>query len=722
MKQPVSGSSPVRQSVDWPSFLARQDPLWTELPSEWYDAPFLGNGELGTLVRRIGEREIRWDAGSSFVQDHRQEDDYSFRSSQILNRGRLPIGHFVLRTRRRITGGTMRLRLWDAEATGTIDTEAGRIEWRTLVHARDMVFLVELRPEAGEADATFDFVPEKAESYRMSRLLAAPLNPLTLSEEFRARYRPNPPPALTELPGGIRACEQLLAAGGATVTAWHTAAAGPHGGRDVLVTIQHTYPGMDAHGRARAALTEALATDRAGWIEAHRAWWHAYWPESFLSVPDRFWESFYWMQMYKLACATRADRAVIDNQGPWAQPTPWNGTWWDLNVQLSYSPVPTSNRLHLGQSLVRLFRERFQDLVDTVPTEMRHDSAALTTTTSMTDLRGELVGPGCEGDTVGRITGNLAWICHNLHQIYRHGMDVTMMRELLYPLLKRAVGYYRHYLREGADGKLHLPATFSPEYEVAPDCNYDLAGLRWGCTTLIELARRQGVDQKLVADWQGVLDRLTPYPTGEHGFSIGAGVELTKGHRHWSHLLMAYPLRELTPESGGADLIRRSLAHWHSFSSGLAGYTFTGGASFHALLGDGDAALRSLNGLKPYLHQSTMYQEAGPCIETPLHAAQAIHEMLLQSHGGLIRVFPAVPAAWADVAFHDLRAEGAFLVSALRRAGKTRWVRIKSLAGEPCRVRPGLVDGEILELPLRRGEERLLRGGVTEEPVVSPVR
>ena len=44
--------------------------------------------------------------------------------------------------------------------------------------------------------------------------------------------------------------------------------------------------------------------------------------------------------------------------------------------------------------------------------------------------------------------------------------------------------------------------------------------------------------------------------------------------------------------------------------------------------------------------------------------------------------------------FRDLRAEGAFLVSANRRAGRTQWVRIKSLAGEPCCLQPG-IEGKI---------------------------
>jgi hypothetical protein len=79
----------------------------------------------------------------------------------------------------------------------------------------------------------------------------------------------------------------------------------------------------------------------------------------------------------------------------------------------------------------------------------------------------------------------------------------------------------------------------------------------------------------------------------------------------------------------------------------------------------------------------------------------------------VIRVFPAVPPDWADVRFHDLRADGAFLVSAERSGGRTRWVRIKSLAGEPCRIRPGF-EGEIAVLAARPGALKPLGGGTYE--------
>jgi alpha-L-fucosidase 2 len=89
-----------------------------------------------------------------------------------------------------------------------------------------------------------------------------------------------------------------------------------------------------------------------------------------------------------------------------------------------------------------------------------------------------------------------------------------------------------------------------------------------------------------------------------------------------------------------------------------------------------------------------MYTESGPVIETPLSGAQSLNDILLSSWGDRIRLFPGVPDGWKDVTIHNMRTEGAFLVSAVRKDGKTQWVRVKSLAGEPCRIKPAL-EGEI---------------------------
>ena len=86
------------------------------------------------------------------------------------------------------------------------------------------------------------------------------------------------------------------------------------------------------------------------------------------------------------------------------------------------------------------------------------------------------------------------------------------------------------------------------------------------------------------------------------------------------------------------------------------------------------------------MEPNTFYAEAGPVIETPLSAATSIQDLLLQDWGGALRVFPAIPSAWSEAAFDHLRADGAFLVSAVRHNGRTAWVRIESLAGQTCRL------------------------------------
>jgi alpha-L-fucosidase 2 len=52
-----------------------------------------------------------------------------------------------------------------------------------------------------------------------------------------------------------------------------------------------------------------------------------------------------------------------------------------------------------------------------------------------------------------------------------------------------------------------------------------------------------------------------------------------------------------------------------------------------------------------------------------------------------LRVFPAVPAHWRDVAFRDLLTEGAFRVSAIRRRGRTTWVQVRATVDRRMRLR-----------------------------------
>jgi hypothetical protein len=180
------------------------------------------------------------------------------------------------------------------------------------------------------------------------------------------------------------------------------------------------------------------------------------------------------------------------------------------------------------------------------------------------------------------------------------------------------------------------------------------------------------------------LQNLTDYSKDDAtGFNIGLNVPLLVSHRHYAHLMMIYPLRVFKPDNAeNTKLIEKSLSHWTGLKGALEGYTFTGAASMSALLHKGNDALQYLNGLlDKYIPPNTLYREAGPVIETPLSAVASINEMMLQSYDNEIHVFPAVPDAWKEVSYQNLRTEGAFLVTAKRAGGKTVYVKIKSLAG-----------------------------------------
>ena len=190
--------------------------------------------------------------------------------------------------------------------------------------------------------------------------------------------------------------------------------------------------------------------------------------------------------------------------------------------------------------------------------------------------------------------------------------------------------------------------------------------------------------------------------------------------------------------------MEKSIAHFLSFNGDECMFKFTAASSLYAALGDGNDALKCLNrALEPQVKgptvtPNTLYSENGwPTFESPISAQRSILDMLLQSWGGTIRVFPACPDTWKDAAFYDLRSEGAFLVSAKRSGGKTLFIGIKSLAGEPCRIKTDLAEpivaegvesssvrhaNGVIEIDLKQGEEVVLRTQSISPPFkISPI-
>src|SRR5207247_11129756 len=100
-------------AVDWPTFLARHDLVWDRLPARWGESAFIGNGRLGATID-ARDSAFGWTIN---------------RTDVVHDQSRYPIGRVLLKTAGTLTGGTARLALWDAEASGTVTTDPGRIRW-----------------------------------------------------------------------------------------------------------------------------------------------------------------------------------------------------------------------------------------------------------------------------------------------------------------------------------------------------------------------------------------------------------------------------------------------------------------------------------------------------------------------------------------------------------------------------------------------------------------
>ncbi|UKS24585.1 hypothetical protein LOZ80_23540 [Paenibacillus sp. HWE-109] len=708
---------------EWEPFMADNDMEWVVKPVSWDEGAFIGNGSIGAMV--YGEEHAKKRHVLRFVLG--RTDVTAARSDRPGFPPRVPIGELDVEMAGMIYHPTsLRVDLWQAELRAKLTTTRGEVNLRSIVHSVEPVIAIEMETSEGEegtqvvwyAHSAVDDVLKNADGINLNQYV-----PETAVEQVERN--------------GIQICVQRYSGADGCVVAWKEVQLA----RNRRVCFLSIINGQmeAAIVKAVEAVAQAAAADYDAWINVHRKWWHDYYRQSFVAIPDARLQSFYWIQMYKLASATRADQSLIDNQGPWLTSTPWPGVWFNMNVQMSYSPVYTANRLDLGMSLVHALDANRENLIANVPEAFRQDASGLGRSSSY-DLRAEVE------DEVG----NLTWLCHNVWRQYRYSMDDEMLKNTLYPHLRRSVNLYLHLVEEGSDGLLHLPATISPEYGSfmrmrVSDCHYDLALLRWGCQTLLYICQRLQVDDPLIDRWKDILQRLVPFPVDESGFMVGRDTPLAYGHRHFSHLLAIFPLHLIGCErEEERELIAASLRHWIDKEGDLRGFSLTGAASIAAILGRGNEALRYLQALLLLIKPNTMYKEAGPVIETPLAGAEAIQDMLLQSWGGQIRVFPAVPDEWRDVSFEHLRAEGAFLISAVRRHGETQFIRVKSLAGEPCLIQTGWVGDvqwkisgtraseqsirletkkEAIMLDLRAGDEAILfRGAELPETQIGPVK
>ena len=381
------------------------------------------------------------------------------------------------------------------------------------------------------------------------------------------------------------------------------------------------------------------------------------------------------------------------------------------------------------------------------------------------------------------VTGNLLWTLHVLHQSGLYQGNSTVSTDVVWPLLVRAIRFYTHFMIENAS-HITLPPTFSPEYPApaGPNANYDLALLRWGTATALQLASQYSLTAPDRPIWERIHTKLVgPSLDKEGRYAIYEGTGYDKPHRHFSHLLPLWPLRE---QGNLTDPVMRqralaSVDRWSSLPELGSLFGRAPCASMNADLGRHADALDNMTYFaRTRIDGGGWYWEGAAtiCNEATYLAGYTLADWLLQSWnetnlagagpGGapvkileLFRGAPdsvrlddgayvAAPSAIATGSFYQLAAEGGFLVSAAREQdltssdpavykARTSFVAIESTVGGPCVLRTDmprplhtspagvelteLGDGGVVKVGIEKSESIAIWGGSTVPPlVISP--
>lgn len=505
-----------------------------------------------------------------------------------------------------------------------------------------------------------------------------------------------------------------------------------HGGWLGAWSVASSFEGGGPLDMARRRVEQALRSGYASMLASHQTWWDRYWAASSVRLPNPILERQWYLEQYKFGSAARRGAPPISLQAIWTADDgklpPWKGDYHhDLNTQLSYWPCYSANHLEEGLSYLDWLWKTRDAAFDWTKRFFQLPGLNVPMTA---DLNGAQIG-GWRQYTHSATTA--AWLAHHFYLHWRYSADRRFLAERAYPYLRDAAIFLEAFTAErGPDGRRTFPISSSPEiHDNRPEAwfdsvtNYDLALARRLFGAAAELAAELGRTAES-ARWRRVLGELPEFAVGpDGGLLIASGYPLRESHRHFSHLMAIHPLG-LIDWSQGEDArrtIRASLAELDRLGTDRwTGYSFAWLANLAARARDGAKAERALEIFSTAFTLRNSFHANGDqsgkgyskftyrpfTLEGNFAAAAGIQEMLLQSHTGTVRIFPAVPDSWQDVAFTTLRAQGAFLVSALRRGGRTRRVEIRSERGGVCELESPFT-GEVIRMEMAPGEVRVLR-------------
>jgi alpha-L-fucosidase 2 len=429
---------------------------------------------------------------------------------------------------------------------------------------------------------------------------------------------------------------------------------------------------------------------------------------------------------YLLISSSRPGGQPANLQGLWndSMTPPWGGKYTiNINTEMNYWPAEPCNLGECVEPLIAMVG----DLSKTgARTAQEMYGARGWVTHHNTDLW-RATAPIDQPDS-GMWPMGGAWLCDHVWDRYEFSGDKKYLAKA-YPLLKGATQFFLDTLVEETNHHwLVTNPSMSPENKhpggsaICAGPTMDLEILRDIFANTIKASEILGVDAGFRKQVAAARARLAPLQIGSAG-QLQEWLEdwdlraRDIHHRHVSHLYGLYPSSQInvfdTPELAAAA--KKSLE--------IRGDKATGWATAWRInlwdrLRDGDHAydvLRFL--LSPERTYPDMFDAHPPFqIDGNFGGAAGIAEMLLQSRRVVaqgapdqfeIDLLPALPKGWSSGSVKGLRARGGFEVSLVWQAGKLTSTTVRSIAGNPCRLRCG---DSIKAVKIRKGATLQLNG------------
>ncbi len=482
-------------------------------------------------------------------------------------------------------------------------------------------------------------------------------------------------------------------------------------GKLLAVTVVSARDGEDPVKTGLALVKKALAKGYGAMFGPHLAFWRDFWSRSRLWIPDLRILKHYYLVQYFYGAASRPGAPPMPLQGVWTADSgglpPWKGDYHnDLNTQTTYMAYLTSGRFEEGRCFLDFLWKLLPSFRWFARTFYGTGGAAVP---GVMTIGGKPMG----GWAMYSLSPtNAGWLGFLFYKHWLYTMDRNFLEKRAWPWCREIAACLKSLLKPGPDGFLKLPLSSSPEIHdnslrawLEPNSNYDHDNLEVLFLAVSDMARALG-KQKEAAMWRETARALGPRAVDPETkeLLVCPGEALNQSHRHFSHTMSIHPFGLLNVDGPGRDreIIDATLAKYDKLGTwAWVGYSFSWMSCLRARVGRAEEALKYLDIfvhafiLRNGFHVNGDQMRAGFSafryrpftLEGNFLAARAVHEMLLQSWGGVIRIFPAVPWKWHRASFDKLRAEGGYLVSARRRDNGTTWFRIRATRDGLARIR-----------------------------------